>query len=190
MSVAAFRWRDTSLQEPGNPHVCFVFGATRSGKSRFAEQLVTQTGLERVYIATAVAGDAEMSERIARHRSRRGDDWITIEEPVEIERVLRAAMAECDRVALVDCLTIWLANLMATDHGIDHYTTSLLRHLAEIRTPIVLVSNEVGSGIVPDNALARTFRDDLGTLNRRVAEIAGRVVLVSAGIPLTLKDSS
>jgi adenosylcobinamide kinase/adenosylcobinamide-phosphate guanylyltransferase len=166
-----------------------VLGGRRSGKSRFAEDLVLRSGLAPVYVATATVGDAEMAERIASHRSRRGEQWRTMEAPVLIADAL-AGVAVTGKAVLLDCLTLWLANLMEADLDIDAETASLIAVLEAASGPVVIVSNEVGSGIVPDNALARRYSDAHGILNQRVAAAVGRVVLMSAGLPLQLKPAT
>jgi adenosylcobinamide kinase/adenosylcobinamide-phosphate guanylyltransferase len=173
------------------PPVTLVLGGARSGKSTHAEKLVTGTlfGPARpaVYIATAEAGDVEMATRIMAHRARRGSVWITIEEPIKLAQALQAAAAHA-RPVLVDCLTLWLSNLMHAGADIDHATDDLLAGLEGYAAPVVFVSNEVGLGVVPDTALGRTFRDAQGRLNMRMAERADRVILMTAGLPLTMKD--
>jgi adenosylcobinamide kinase/adenosylcobinamide-phosphate guanylyltransferase len=165
-----------------------VVGGQRSGKSRFAEGIVLQSGRRPVYIATGGAGDAEMGERIALHRTRRGPKWTTIEEPLDLAGAIDRAAGEGTAV-LVDCLTLWLSNLMEAGRDIDRETDGLLAALERAKAAVVLVSNEVGSGIIPDNALARRYADALGTLNQRVAASVGRVVLIAAGQPVLLKPS-
>ncbi|MBI4274802.1 MAG: bifunctional adenosylcobinamide kinase/adenosylcobinamide-phosphate guanylyltransferase [Rhizobiales bacterium] len=163
-----------------------VLGGARSGKSRYAESLIAALPPPWVYVATAQALDAEMAERIAAHQARRGDDWRTIEAP----RDLGCALATCGNApALVDCLTLWLSNAMLADVDIDVEIARLDEALAQGAGPVVLVANEVGLGIVPDNALARKFRDLQGALNQRIAARADRVVLVVAGIPIIVKDA-
>jgi adenosylcobinamide kinase/adenosylcobinamide-phosphate guanylyltransferase len=164
-----------------------VLGGARSGKSRYAESLVTGLPPPWIYVATAEPLDDEMMARIAEHRARRGSDWRSIEAP----RDLAGALAEIPAgvVVLVDCLTLWLSNLMLAGADIDAQTGRLDDVLARAAMPVVLVSNEVGSGIVPDNALARRFRDAQGRLNQRVAARADRVVLMVAGLPLVLKGN-
>lgn len=172
-----------------NPGRILVLGARRSGKSRFAEDLVTASGRSLVYIATAEAGDDEMAERIAHHRARRGDGWQTIEEPLELPQAVGLAVGH-DRIVLVDCLTLWLSNLMQAERAIDSAIESLLATLESAAGPVILVSNEVGAGIVPMNALARRYADAQGFLNQRVAASVDRVVLMTAGIPLQIKPSA
>jgi adenosylcobinamide kinase / adenosylcobinamide-phosphate guanylyltransferase len=171
-----------------HPHI-LIIGGQRSGKSRYAERLVTESGRRPVYIATATAGDGEMAERIALHRERRGRSWTTVEEPLALARAIRD-LAAPDSAVLVDCLTLWLSNLMEAGRAIEGETETLLAALAESGGPVVLVSNEVGSGVIPDNALARRFADALGILNQGVAAAVPRVVLMSAGLPLQLKPAS
>lgn len=166
-----------------------VVGGRRSGKSRFAEGLVLGSGLAPVYIATATAGDGEMAERIATHRSARGGRWRTMEAPVLVADALRG-VAVAGNAVLLDCLTLWLANLMEADLDIGSETVRLIAALDAATGPVVIVSNEVGAGIVPDNALARRYSDAHGILNQRVAAAVGRVVLMSAGLPLQLKPST
>lgn len=163
-----------------------VLGGARSGKSRFAEDLAVATGLARIYVATAEAYEDEMRERIAVHRARRDDDWTTVDAPLDLPAALDSA-AGADRVVLVDCLTLWLSNVMLAAHDVDAALDGLLAALARLSGPAILVSNEVGSGIVPDTRLGRDFRDHQGRLNQRVAAVADRVTLVVAGLPLDLK---
>ena len=168
-------------------HLTLVLGGARSGKSRHAESLVTAEPAPWTYVATAEPLDDEMRERIAAHRARRGDGWRAIEAPRDLAGALAGI---CDGAVLVDCLTLWLSNLMLADADIDAETARLETALASIAAPVVLVSNEVGSGIVPDNALARRFRDAQGRLNQRMAARADRVVLMVAGLPLVVKESA
>jgi adenosylcobinamide kinase/adenosylcobinamide-phosphate guanylyltransferase len=162
-----------------------VLGGARSGKSRHAERLITAGPPPWVYVATAEAGDAEMARRIADHRARRGGGWHTIEAPHDLAGALSGVAA--DAPVLIDCLTLWLANRMLADADMEAEVARLEAALGGCRGPTVLVSNEVGFGIVPDNALARRFRDLQGSLNQRLATRADRVVLVVAGIPITVK---
>jgi adenosylcobinamide kinase / adenosylcobinamide-phosphate guanylyltransferase len=167
-----------------------VLGGARSGKSRYAESLMAALPPPWqppwAYVATAEAGDGEMAERIGAHRARRGPQWRTIEAP----RDLAAALQACEKLpVLVDCLTLWLSNLMLANADIDAEMARLDQALAAALAPVVLVANEVGSGIVPEHPLGRRFRDLQGILNQRVAARADRVVLVVAGLPLALKGS-
>ena len=170
-----------------------VIGGARSGKSRHAEALARGTGLQRVYIATATAWDDEMRERIALHRdARAADGWRTVEEPLALADALRRE-ASPGRVLLVDCLTLWLTNVMlgaapeAAKGAVEAACAGLAAAVPELPGSAVFVSNEVGWGIVPDNRLARDFRDAQGRLNQRMAEACSRVVLVAAGLPFALK---
>ena len=171
----------------GNAGVCLVLGGARSGKSLFAERQIEASGLAACYIATAEAHDAEMAERIRRHRKRRGDAWKTVEQPLHLAEALDNAISPGSAV-LVDCLTMWLANVMASGRSPERDVDGLLHVLGKATGQIVLVSNEVGMGIVPENALARTFRDEAGIMHQRIAAMAGRVVFVTAGLPLVLKS--
>jgi adenosylcobinamide kinase/adenosylcobinamide-phosphate guanylyltransferase len=168
------------------PKLTFVVGGARSGKSRYGESLIATLPPPWTYVATAEALDAEMAERIGTHRARRGPQWRTIEAP----RDLATALARCGTMpVLVDCLTLWLSNQMLADADIDLEMVRLEAALAAAQTPVVLIANEVGSGIVPDHPLGRKFRDLQGVLNQRMAARADRVVLVVAGLPLALKGS-
>ncbi|HYD29956.1 MAG TPA: bifunctional adenosylcobinamide kinase/adenosylcobinamide-phosphate guanylyltransferase [Azospirillaceae bacterium] len=166
--------------------VTLVLGGARSGKSNFAEGLVEATA-HPIYLATAQAWDGEMTDRIREHRARRGERWTTIEEPLDLAASLARA-ARPDGAVLVDCLTLWLSNLMGADSDIAQETRRLVDALDGLAGPVVFVSNEVGLGIVPDNALARAFRDHAGRLHQAVAARAQRVYFVVAGIPMTVKD--
>lgn len=172
--------------DPPLPPVTFVLGGVRSGKSAFAERLVEARG-PGLFLATAEAGDAEMQDRIRRHRERRGSSWTTIEEPLDIVSVLKAN-ATLQRPVLVDCLTLWLSNVMEGEDDWETVVATLVAALAALPGPVVLVSNEVGLGIVPENPLARAFADAAGCMNQRVAAAADRVVLVAAGLPTVLKE--
>ncbi|MBC6440552.1 MAG: bifunctional adenosylcobinamide kinase/adenosylcobinamide-phosphate guanylyltransferase [Rhodospirillales bacterium] len=191
MSVAVVPDAPARRADPaqgGNPHVCLVLGGARSGKSALAESAIDETGLRKIYLATSESGDGEMSERIRLHRERRGPDWTTIEEPLALAKTLRAEV-RADRAVLVDCLTLWLANLMAAERDVAAEGDALADTLLALDGPIVLVSNEVGQGVVPENALARRFRDAAGLLHQKIAVVAGRVVFVTASLPQTLKDT-
>jgi adenosylcobinamide kinase/adenosylcobinamide-phosphate guanylyltransferase len=161
-----------------------VLGGARSGKSRHAETLVMALPPPWIYVATAEALDAEMAARIEAHRARRGAGWTTIETPRDLAATLSA---HAEAPVLVDCLTLWLSNLMMAEAQIDAEIDRLEQALAKATAPVVLVANEVGSGIVPDNALARRFRDLQGGLNQRIAAQADNVVLLVAGLPLLVK---
>jgi adenosylcobinamide kinase/adenosylcobinamide-phosphate guanylyltransferase len=163
-----------------------VLGGARSGKSSFAERLVRDSGLARVYLATATAGDAEMRERIAHHHAARGDGWRTVEEPIELVETL-AREAAPDRAVLIDCLTLWLSNLMHAGRDVGAESRRLADCLTQVRGPVILVSNEVGLGLVPDTPLGRDFRDAQGRLNQAIAAAVPAVVFIAAGLPLWLK---
>jgi adenosylcobinamide kinase/adenosylcobinamide-phosphate guanylyltransferase len=174
------------------PPVSLVLGGARSGKSTYAEKLATGTLFgaaprPALYIATAEAGDVEMATRIMVHRTRRGANWTTVEVPLKLDEALLADAAP-GRPVLVDCLTLWLSNLMHVGVDLDEATDDLVRALDGYVSPVVFVSNEVGLGIVPETPLGRAFRDAQGRLNMRIAERADRVVLMTAGLPLVLKD--
>ena len=163
-----------------------ILGGARSGKSTLAEERARTSGLAVTYIATAEDRDGEMGERIAHHRERRPQHWDTLEVPFSLADALeRTAAAE--RLVLVDCLTLWLGNLIEDDDALDRERSALLATLPQLPGEIVLVSNEVGLGIVPANALARRFRDEAGRLNQAVAAACERVTFVAAGLPLTLR---
>ncbi|THD84885.1 bifunctional adenosylcobinamide kinase/adenosylcobinamide-phosphate guanylyltransferase [Aliigemmobacter aestuarii] len=175
----------SKIKSPSLPHLSLVLGGARSGKSRFAERLVAASGRGRVYLATAEAWDDEMRDRIAAHRSDRGEGWRTVEAPRDVGAVLRQVAA--DEVVLLDCATLWLTNVMLAEADLAAETASFLAALSACPAPVVVVSNEVGLSIVPENALARRFRDEQGRLNQRIAETAGLVVGVMAGLPFVLK---
>jgi adenosylcobinamide kinase/adenosylcobinamide-phosphate guanylyltransferase len=165
--------------------VLFIGGA-RSGKSRLAQARAEATAGVLVYIATGEARDEEMTTRIERHRADRGPRWRTVEVPLELPDAL-AREAGPGRVVLVDCLTLWLSNLILNESDLPDATARLLVALTGAAGTVLLVSNEVGMGIVPDNALARRFRDEAGRLNQRVAEVADEVVFVAAGLAMKMK---
>jgi adenosylcobinamide kinase/adenosylcobinamide-phosphate guanylyltransferase len=170
------------------PSHVLVVGGQRSGKSRFAEDLVVRSGHRPVYVATATAGDSEMADRIAKHRQRRGEGWTTVEAPLALPSAITKETSAGVAV-LVDCLTLWLANLIAAEREVEWETAALVAALAAAAGPVVLVSNEVGSGIIPDNPLARRYADALGVLNQAVAAEVDRVVFVAAGQPVLVKPS-
>ncbi len=164
----------------------FLLGGARSGKSRLALERAQALPGELVYIATAEALDEEMSGRIARHRAERGPRWRTVEAPLDLPDAI-AHESDNGKVLVVDCLTLWLSNLMLRERDLAAATAHLLSALALRRGTVLVVSNEVGMGIVPENALARRFRDEAGRLNQAVAAAAGEVVLVTAGLALRVK---
>jgi len=164
----------------------FVIGGARSGKSRYAQARAEAMGLAPLYIATAQAFDDEMHDRIARHQSDRGDQWQTVEAPLDLAQAI-ADHGHPERVLLVDCLTLWVTNLMLADQHIPAALGGLANAITQAKGPVILVSNEVGWGIVPENALARRFRDEAGLANQQVASVADEVQLVCAGLNLRLK---
>ncbi|HET8562254.1 MAG TPA: bifunctional adenosylcobinamide kinase/adenosylcobinamide-phosphate guanylyltransferase [Candidatus Binatia bacterium] len=168
--------------------IILITGSARSGKSKYAEQRAAAMGGSRLYIATAEAKDEEMSQRIAEHQKQRGDQWTTIEEPVELAEALLAQRGKTD-CALVDCLTLWISNLLirGDEHYVEEKVDQLLETLPHLDFHLVFVTNEVGWGIVPDNPLARKFRDLVGCTNQRVAQAAHEVILTVAGVPMIVK---
>jgi len=163
--------------------ITLVLGGARSGKSAYAEKIIEEMG-GGTYLATSRVWDAEMSERVKIHQDRRNHLWDTVEEPIYITDLI----SETSKPMLVDCLTLWLSNLMEEECNIEAETQKLCNSLKMAKHPIILVSNEVGLGIVPDNALARKFRDHAGRLNQAVAQVANRVLFVAAGLPLVMKN--
>jgi adenosylcobinamide kinase/adenosylcobinamide-phosphate guanylyltransferase len=163
-----------------------VIGGARSGKSRYAQGRLETIPGRLAFIATAEAGDAEMADRIARHRADRGARWIAYEAPLDLPASIRRAQDEADAI-LVDCLTMWLSKLMQADRDIDAAAAELESAVRDCRVPLGIVTNEVGGGIVPMNPLSRRFRDHAGRLNQRIAAAAVEVVLVTAGLPMRLK---
>jgi len=170
----------------GTGSVVLLLGGARSGKSRLAQARAETLAGELVYLATGQALDTEMTERIARHRADRGPRWRTVESPLDLPGSIARERA-ANRVLLVDCLTLWLSNLMLGEHDIAAATARLLDSISERAGTVLLVSNEVGLGIVPDNALARRFRDEAGRLNQAVAQAADEVLLVAAGLAIRMK---
>ncbi|MFZ5750218.1 MAG: bifunctional adenosylcobinamide kinase/adenosylcobinamide-phosphate guanylyltransferase [Pseudomonadota bacterium] len=162
-----------------------ITGGARSGKSAIAEARALALGPRATYIATAEAFDDEMRARIAQHQARRGDRWTTVQAPRALVETLAATDGQGPR--LVDCLTLWLTNLMLGGGDWRREAERLVAALPLQADPVVLVTNEVGSGIVPENALARAFRDAAGELNQRVAAVAGEVILAVSGLPLRVK---
>lgn len=168
-----------------------VVGGAKSGKSSFALDLCNGLRGTHIFLATAQPLDQEMYDRITCHQTDRGGDWQTVEEPLNVAERISALDTE-ETVILIDCVTLWLSNLFA-EHGenqtlVEQAIDGLALQLQNIRGVVLVVSNEVGSGIVPDNPLARLFRDTAGTANQRIARIARKVVTVIAGLPLVLKD--
>jgi len=167
-----------------------VLGGARSGKTAFAESLAMRSGSKPVYLATAEALDAEMRERVASHQRGRGERFATIEEPLALSDALLVAAREHD-VILVDCLTLWITNLLIANQDVAMAVSELGATLVQLKTArVVMVSNEVGLGIVPDNAMARTFRDLAGSAHQRLAEVCDDVYFVIAGLPMTLKGEA
>ena len=168
--------------------IILVIGGARSGKSSYAEERVRELGARRLYIATAEANDEEMRRRIKEHQRRRGNDWSTIEEPLQLAETLLAQRSQTDS-ALVDCLTLWLSNLLLR-HDVKYAQQKVKQFVettGQLDFHLILVTNEVGWGIVPDNSLARQFRDLSGWANQRIAAAANEVVLIVAGIPMIVK---
>ena len=168
------------------PRRDFVLGGARSGKTGVALARAEASGLVPVMVATAEARDSEMEARVVAHRAERGPHWGLVEEPLELAGVI-GREARPDRVLVVDCLTLWLSNTMFAERDVEAEIEVLVAAFAAAAGPVVLVSNEVGLGIVPENALARRFRDLQGRLNRRVASVADRVTLVVAGLEMIVK---
>ena len=164
----------------------FIIGGARSGKSVFAESLVLKSGHKPIYLATGRASDDEMAQRIEEHQSRRGEDWHTVEEPLALVDALTQASIE-KRIILVDCLTLWITNLMMAEADVAREADALVGYLAEAPVPIVIVSNEVGQGVVPENKMARAFVDLSGLVHQRVAAACKHVYFVTSGIPQKLK---
>lgn len=171
-------------------HSVLVLGGAKSGKSSYAQALAEGWGGRLVYVATAQAHDEEMTQRIARHQADRGGAWSTLEEPLELEAALKQADAP-GTVFLVDCLTLWLSNLVLgaelDDGQVSERGEALAALLPSLQARIILVANEVGLGIVPENALARRWRDLAGSLSQRLARSCDAVLLITAGLPLALK---
>ena len=164
-----------------------VLGGARSGKTGLAERLAMRAGETPLYLATAQALDAEMRDRVKLHQQQRHKRFATLEEPLALSTALKAAAKRHD-VILVDCLTLWITNLLVANHNVAEAVDELAAALPQIDTArIILVSNEVGLGIVPDNAMARMFRDLAGSAHQRLAEICGEVHFIVAGLPMTLK---
>jgi len=166
--------------------ITLVTGGARSGKSTFAEKLIQKRNLKQFYIATAEILDEEMQLRIQHHIKNRGDNWDTIEEPVYIAKIIKQISRQ-DNIILVDCLTLWLSNIMSEKKCLKTFFDDLTKVIMSAEGPIVLVTNEVGMGIVPSNFLAREFRDNAGRLNQIIANLADNVYFLAAGLPIQLK---
>ncbi len=176
------------MNPTGTPSLTLVLGGMRSGKSRHAERLASNSGLEPVYLATAEALDPEMAARIAAHRRRRGAHWRTLEVPLALPEAI-GEESHPGRILLVECLTMWLNNLLMAEVDIAASFERLEAALAARRGPLILVGNEVGFGVVPGDPLSRRFVDHAGTLHQRLAILADRVELVVAGLPLVVKPA-
>jgi adenosylcobinamide kinase/adenosylcobinamide-phosphate guanylyltransferase len=168
--------------------IILVTGGARSGKSKYAEQRAAQMGERRLYLATAEAKDEEMLRRITEHQKRRARQWNTIEQPVEVVEALLAQRGKTD-CALVECLTLWVSNLLIKqdEKHVEEKIAALLEALPQLDFDLIFVTNEVGYGIVPDNPLARQFRDWVGWTNQQIAQIANEVILMVAGAPVIVK---
>ncbi|HEX7232114.1 MAG TPA: bifunctional adenosylcobinamide kinase/adenosylcobinamide-phosphate guanylyltransferase [Candidatus Binatia bacterium] len=170
--------------------IILITGGARSGKSKYAEDRAASLGPRRLYVATAEPKDDEMAHRIAAHQKRRGSVWTTVEEPVQLAETLLAGGGRTD-CALVDCLTLWLSNLiLRSDESVEEKVENLVQTLPRLDFSVVFVTNEVGAGIVPDNPLARRFRDLAGWTNQQLAALAHEVVLMVAGIPMIIKKDA
>jgi len=171
-----------------NREIILIIGGARSGKSRYAEQRALEMGDRPLYLATAEANDEEMARRIAQHQKRRGTQWRTIEEPLELAEALLAQRGKID-CALVDCLTLWISNLLIRhdEKYASEKVEELIEKLPQSDFHLVFVTNEVGWGIVPDNPLARKFRDLAGWTNQQMANAVNEVILMVAGMPMILK---
>ena len=172
------------MSRPGK--IVLVLGGARSGKSVFAEEMIAKSGLSKIYVATGQAFDREMSDRIDIHKERRGKEWSTVEDPFDLAGVLEKNAA-LDKAVLVDCLTLWVTNLMMEEKDVLQEGAALVSTLPSLSGLIVLVSSEVGMGLVPDNYMARAFRDHAGRLHQQIAAIADEVYFVAAGLPLKMK---
>lgn len=179
------------MQEAHPNGVTFVLGGARSGKSRFAQQIASGSATV-IFIATALPSDPEIELRIERHRKSRPASWQTVEVPLDVDLAI-SGLQEPSRLAVIDCLTVYLANVMSKTHGkesaIKQYTERLCSALRETRSPVIVVSNEVGSGVHAPTATGRLYCDLLGELNQRVAALADNVILMVAGIPVPIKGS-
>lgn len=165
-----------------------ILGGVRSGKSRFAQELAEQSGRNKVFLATGEPRDDEMTERIALHRRNRGDGWMTVETPLELPTAIRERGE--DEAVIVDCLTLWLTNILLAERDVRHAVAELEGAIREARCALVLVSNEVGMGIVPESALGRQFRDWQGKVNQAAAMTCDGAVFMVSGCPLLLKPAA
>ena len=166
--------------------ISLIIGGARSGKSQYAESLC-ENHEKKIYLATAQAHDEEFQQRIKVHQQRRENKWQTIEEPLDITNII-TIYSRPETVVLIDCLTLWLSNLLEHEKDIEQETNALITALDQADGPVIMVSNEVGLSIVPENALARRFRDEQGKLNQALAKVATNVVFIAAGLPLILKQ--
>jgi len=167
----------------------FVIGGCRSGKSAHAQALAEAIEGKKLYLATCVPNDEEMAERVRLHQEQRGKQWETLEEPIELASSIAKHSGDCD-VILVDCLTLWTSNLLLSPDKapqLNDACRALVQSLKTARCPVILVSNEVGTGIVPENELARRYRDEAGRINQQIAAVADQVIWMVAGIPVTIK---
>ncbi len=172
-----------------NRGAVLVLGGARSGKSAYAEKIAEASGSRKIYLATAEASDKEMHDRIAAHQARRDASWTSVEEPGDLARCLEVQCGG-DKVVLVDCLTIWLSNQFMQGADVDRESRRLADSVSGLAGLTILVSNEVGGGIVPENELARRFRDAHGRLNQQMADVCDTVLLIVAGLPVVLKGKS
>lgn len=177
------------MEQESSVRSLLVLGGARSGKSAYAQRVAEAFGAGRLYLATATPGDEEMAARIAHHRADRGRGWTTLEEPLEVARALQAE-ARPDRAIVVDCLTLWLANLMLAGRDPEPAVAALTAAVGALAGPAILVSNEVGMGVVPDHRLGREFRDWQGRANAEIARVCDAVVFLAAGLPLQLKPAA
>jgi adenosylcobinamide kinase/adenosylcobinamide-phosphate guanylyltransferase len=175
--------------DPQTVRSALILGGARSGKSAYAQVLAEACSPERLYLATGAPGDEEMAARIARHQADRGAGWKTLEEPLEVASAL-LTHAQASRVVVVDCLTLWLSNLMLAGRDPGAAVTALAEAIGALAGPVVLVSNEVGMGLVPDHKLGREFRDWQGRVNREIGAACDAVIFVAAGLPLQLKPAA
>ncbi|MEZ5691932.1 MAG: bifunctional adenosylcobinamide kinase/adenosylcobinamide-phosphate guanylyltransferase [Rickettsiales bacterium] len=170
------------------PKITFIIGGARSGKSWHAEQIAISRGKKKIYIATAEPIDEEIKNRILLHQKRRGSEWITTESPIELPKQVEN-LSNSDNLLLIDCLTLWINNLLYNNKNVTRYTNNLIESLKKTQSDVIIVSNEVGIGITPDNQIARQFRDYAGILHQQIAEISNSVILMVAGIPMVIKDT-